>query len=340
VAGRILIIDDDPINVKVLGEFLVRKGLEVERAGDGESGLSAIAKARPDLILCDVLLPKVNGLDLCRRIKQGSDAPPVFLMSAVYRSPSIQRDARTEYGADAYFIKPFRVQELWREIEGRLGLEPAQSGAGLEGDLAAVGLPRLLVTLAAASETGALRLEHEHTQKTIFLERGTPVAASSNVRSEQVDLGGLRRATDEPPREDLVQRLVEERVVACFLLRRGAFRFEPGVRPPADAARAEVPVARAVLEGVRRHVPLYEISKDIEKIRRRIVHATAESTQSLYGVRLEDGPSRLLAAVDGARTTEQVITSSGLPAAEAMQILSAFLLLGVIAVEERDAPSA
>src|SRR5262249_32849830 len=160
-----------------------------------------------------------NGLDLCRRIKEVDDPPSVFLMSAVYRSPSIQRDARTEYGADAYFVKPFRVQELWREIENQLGIDPAPSGAGLDGDLATVGLARLLVTVNAAGETGALGLEQGNVQKTICLERGTPVAASSNARSDDLDQflveRGLSRETDGPTREDLAQRHVEERVIGC-----------------------------------------------------------------------------------------------------------------------------
>src|SRR5262249_264835 len=166
--GRILIIDDDPVNVKILGDFLTRKGCEVERATDGEEALTQLAHRRPDLVLLDVLLPKINGLDLCRRIKRGQSAPPVFLMSSLYRSPSIRRAAQREYGADAYFVKPFRIQDLWQHIEDRLGKTPQSASAPLEGDLGKIGFARLLVTLHASEETGVLKLQSGHASKMIY----------------------------------------------------------------------------------------------------------------------------------------------------------------------------
>jgi len=340
VAGRILIIDDDPVNVKILGDFLLRKGFEVDRANDGEQALARVERQRPDLVLLDVLLPKINGLDLCRRIKKAQNPPPVFLMSAVYRSPSIQRDAQAEYGADAYFVKPFRMQDLWRHIEERLGVRRPDGGAPLEGDLAAVGLPRLLVTLHAAEETGALKLEHLRVERILYLERGLPIAVESNLRSEKFEQFLQEHAVspellaDAEERASWERRHVEERMVACFLMREGTFEFVPAATPRPELPRAEVPVPQLVLEGVRRHLPLLELSHEIELLRRRVVHATPDAAAALMGIRLADEQARVLAAIDGHSTVEDIITRTGLPSPTAMQILFGFILLGVAAVEE------
>jgi DNA-binding response OmpR family regulator len=315
VGGRILIIDDDPVNVKILGDFLSRKGCEVERATDGEEALTQLAHRRPDLILLDVLLPKINGLDLCRRIKQGQSAPPVFLMSAVYRSPSIQRDAQAEYGADAYFVKPFRIQDLWQHIEDKLGGAPARTQAApLEGDLSKIGFARLLVTLHASEESGVLKIRSGHMEKLIYLDRGQPVAVESNLRSEQ-------------------QQDTRERLLGCFMMTSGGFEFTPEARPPASMERAQISVPELVLEGVRRHVPQVELSREIELVRQRVVHAQPAAAQ-LLGSRLDDDAARVLRAIDGHATVEQVIARSGAAATAAMQILLGFILLGVAAVEE------
>ena len=316
MGGRILIIDDDPVNVKILGDFLSRKGCEVERATDGEEALTQLAHKRPDLILLDVLLPKINGLDLCRRIKQGQSAPPVFLMSAVYRSPSIQRDAQAEYGADAYFVKPFRIQDLWGHIEERLGKPSRQAAASpLEGDLAKVGFARLLVTLHAAEESGVLKIRSGHMEKLIYLERGQPIAVESSLRSD-------------------ANQDMRERILGCFMLVSGGFQFIPEARPPQNLERSQVSVPELVLEGVRRHVPQVELSREIEVVRQRVVHAREDSAAQLLGARLDDDAARVLRAIDGQASVEQVIARSGVQATAAMQILLAFILLGVAAVEE------
>jgi CheY-like chemotaxis protein len=347
VPGRILIIDDDPVNVKILGDFLVRKGVEVDRATDGEEALVTYERSRPDLVLLDVLLPKINGLELCRRIKSAGSAPPVFLMSAVYRSPSIQRDACADYGADGYFVKPFRIQELWQKIEGRMGmLAPPEEGSPIEGALGVVGFARLLMTLAAAEETGALRLSHGHVEKLIYLERGQPVAVTSNLRSERfeqflADQGVDRQAVTDPGElARLAELHVEERLIACFMMREGSFRFSPGVRAPTGLPRAAIPVARLILEGVRRNLPLIELSQEIERVRRRVVHAPPDAQATLEGIELAPSAQTLLRSIDGKSTVEEIVTRSGVPAPEAMQILFGFILLGVAAVEEATRGSA
>ena len=315
MGGRILIIDDDPVNVKILGDFLSRKGCEVERATDGEEALTQLAHKRPDLVLLDVLLPKINGLDLCRRIKQGPSPPPVFLMSAVYRSPSIQRDAQAEYGADAYFVKPFRIQDLWLHIEDRLGKPPRVVSAPLEGELMKVGFARLLVTLHASEETGVLKIRTGHAEKLIYLERGQPIGVESNLRSE-------------------ANQDVRERLLSCFMMTTGEFVFVPQARVPDGVPRGDLSVPELVLEGVRRHLPQVELSREIELVRRRVVHARADAAATLLGQRLDDDAARVLRAIDGKATCEDLIARSGVPATAAMQILFAFILLGVAAIEE------
>ena len=262
-------------------------------------------------------------------------------MSAVYRSSSIQKDARSEYGADAYFVKPFRVQDLWREIEGRLDCPPpAERGAPLEGDLGGVGLARVLVTLAAADETGALEIGRGSLVRWIYLDRGTPVAVEAMARAESfdqflLDQGiGPGEATEPDLRARLERRYVEERLLACFLTRQGNFRFLRGQTPAEGTPRAEMPLPVLVLEGVRRHVSLVELAAEVERIRGRIMHVTPSAPTLLLGVRLGEEQSRVLGAIDGSSTAEEVVARSGVPAESGMQTLFGLMLLGAAAVEE------
>src|SRR5439155_20073392 len=101
---------------------------------------------------------------------------------------------------------------------------------------------------------------------------------------------------DPAERERLARRHVEERLIACFVIRQGSFRFEPGVAPPADLLRADITVAQLVLEGVRRHMPLIELTHEIEAVRRRVVHATADAPAALSAARLAGEQARVRSA--------------------------------------------
>ena len=114
---RILVVDDEPLIVDSLTYSLRQEGFEVEAVEDGESALALAPKFRPDVIVLDVMLPDINGREVCRRLRTFS-AVPVIMLTA--RSDEIDRVLGLEVGADDYLVKPFSFRELSARIQAIL----------------------------------------------------------------------------------------------------------------------------------------------------------------------------------------------------------------------------
>ncbi|XUM02160.1 response regulator transcription factor [Streptomyces venezuelae ATCC 10712] len=113
VAGRVLVVDDDPTVSEVVAGYLQRAGLTVHRAGDGPAALEAAARHRPDLVVLDLMLPGMDGLEVCRRLRAngpGTRTLPVVMLTA--RGDEEDRILGLEVGADDYVTKPFSPREL------------------------------------------------------------------------------------------------------------------------------------------------------------------------------------------------------------------------------------
>jgi two-component system alkaline phosphatase synthesis response regulator PhoP len=105
----ILVIDDDPRIVKLARDYLEQGGFRVLTASDGVTGLAAARRERPDLIVLDLMLPGMDGLDLCRSLRRESDTPVIMLTA---RAEEVDRLIGLELGADDYITKPFSPREL------------------------------------------------------------------------------------------------------------------------------------------------------------------------------------------------------------------------------------
>lgn len=132
MVNTVLVIDDDATLRKYLDFILSQRGYQVMTAATGDEGI-AMAKANPPgLILCDVLLPGIQGFEVCRRLKSdpGTDGIPVVLMTAVYKDLSFRNEAR-EAGAEDYLLKPFDKDTLLGRIAQILPprVEPATPAA-------------------------------------------------------------------------------------------------------------------------------------------------------------------------------------------------------------------
>ena len=118
MSRRILVVDDDPHIRELLAFALAKAGMDVEQASDGEEALAAIAMRAPDLMVLDINMPKLDGLDLCRKLRGGggpnANLPILFLSS---RDDEIDRIVGLEIGADDYVTKPFSP----REVAARVG---------------------------------------------------------------------------------------------------------------------------------------------------------------------------------------------------------------------------
>ena len=117
---RILIVDDEP-NIVVPLEFLMkREGFDTAVAGDGEEALSAVAQGAPDLVILDIMLPKLNGFEVCQRIRSDPrwNGVKVLILSAKGRDAEVAKGLGI--GADAYVTKPFSTKDLVAQIKQML----------------------------------------------------------------------------------------------------------------------------------------------------------------------------------------------------------------------------
>jgi two-component system response regulator CpxR len=114
---RVLIVDDDIELTELVGEYLRSEGFEVEAVHDGEAGLQRALSAQPSLVVLDIMLPKMNGLDVLRSLRPKSRVPVLILTA---RGDDMDRIIGLEIGADDYLGKPFNVRELVARIRAIL----------------------------------------------------------------------------------------------------------------------------------------------------------------------------------------------------------------------------
>jgi DNA-binding response OmpR family regulator len=115
----VLVIEDDETARRLLEDYLTARGFEVVAATNGAEGLELARQRKPDVVLCDVLLPRKSGFEVCFELKRrGADpSPPVVLMSAILQGGADQRYAKEGVHADAYFVKPFPMSAMVSRIE-------------------------------------------------------------------------------------------------------------------------------------------------------------------------------------------------------------------------------
>ena len=115
---RILVVDDDRAVRDSLRRSLAFNGYQVELASDGQSALDAISGDRPDALVLDVMMPRVDGLEVCRRLRSAGDDLPVLVLTA--REAVSDRVAGLDAGADDYLAKPFALEELLARLRALL----------------------------------------------------------------------------------------------------------------------------------------------------------------------------------------------------------------------------
>jgi two-component system alkaline phosphatase synthesis response regulator PhoP len=115
---RILIIEDEPDMALGLRNNLEYEGCEVITARDGEEGLRIACQERPDLILLDIMLPRMSGLDVCRQVRGKGMQTPIIMLTA--RGQEIDKVIGLEIGADDYVTKPFGIRELLARVHVQL----------------------------------------------------------------------------------------------------------------------------------------------------------------------------------------------------------------------------
>jgi two-component system response regulator RegX3 len=152
----VLVVEDEESFVDALAVGLTREGFRVHVATDGVSALEAFDRVRPDLVLLDVMLPRMSGLDVCRELRRRSTVPIIMVTA---REGEIDTVVGLEVGADDYVTKPYRLRELVARMRAVLRRAP-RGGEGEGIDVGAV-------------EVGDVRLDPDRHEVTV---RGEPVA--------------------------------------------------------------------------------------------------------------------------------------------------------------------
>jgi DNA-binding response OmpR family regulator len=130
--GTIVVVDDEPNIADLVDLYLAREGFRVLKTGTGEAGLQAVKDHRPRLVVLDVGLPDVDGLEVCKRLRATSQIPVIFLTA---RDSEVDRVLGLELGGDDYLTKPFspaelvaRVKAVLRRVDGGAAAEVIQCG--------------------------------------------------------------------------------------------------------------------------------------------------------------------------------------------------------------------
>jgi two-component system response regulator RegX3 len=115
--STVLVVEDEPALAESISYNLAREGFSVVTAGDGETGLATFRRDRPSIVILDLMLPKLSGLDVCRAIRADSDVPIVILTA---KDSEADKVTGLELGADDYVTKPFSMRELVSRVRAHL----------------------------------------------------------------------------------------------------------------------------------------------------------------------------------------------------------------------------
>jgi two-component system alkaline phosphatase synthesis response regulator PhoP len=135
MSTKILVVDDEPKIVDLLRLYLERAGYKVTIAGDGQSALSVFRREKPDLVILDLMLPGIDGVEVCSRLRRESHIPVIMLTA---RAEEVDKLVGLEVGADDYVTKPFSPREVVARVRAVLrrsngAPEPAQKRIELDG---------------------------------------------------------------------------------------------------------------------------------------------------------------------------------------------------------------
>jgi two-component system alkaline phosphatase synthesis response regulator PhoP len=207
---RLLLIEDEPGLVLTLRDRLTREGYAFESCADGESGLERAAREPFDLVLLDVMLPRLNGFDVLRELRKRGVDTPVIMLTA--KGQVVDKVVGLKLGADDYVTKPFEMVELLARIEAKLRRAPAVAhrSEGYHFDEVRVDFRRAEVTKAgepldlSAREFQLLKYFIEHRGATLtreeLLNEVWGYNAMPSTRTVDVHVAWLRQKIEPNPR--------------------------------------------------------------------------------------------------------------------------------------------
>jgi DNA-binding response OmpR family regulator len=199
MASRVLIVEDEPDIRALLAFHLEREGFQVSRCGTGAEAVRQVRVSPPDLLLLDLMLPEMNGLDVCRRLRQDPATASLPIVMLTAKGEEVDRVLGLELGADDYIVKPFSPKEMVARVRAVLRrARPAEGSAPLAvGDLtidparrtARVGNAQVTLTLKEFDLLRALAEARGRVlSREFLLDRVWGYAAAGEIESRTVDV--------------------------------------------------------------------------------------------------------------------------------------------------------
>jgi DNA-binding response OmpR family regulator len=205
----LLLVDDEPSIIQLARMYLEREGFRIDSAKDGEAALDKVARERPALVVLDVMLPRLDGFEVCRRLRASQNSIPILMLTA--RDEDIDKILGLELGADDYLTKPFNPRELVARVKAIL--RRGERSVKLEG-AAPIQLGNLTVDPARrevrlASRTLSLRTQEFDLLLTLAEHRGLVLSREQilqkawgfdfygQTRTVDVHVAHLRRKLEE-----------------------------------------------------------------------------------------------------------------------------------------------
>ncbi len=389
---KVLVVEDQHDLNYIYRGFVSSLGLDTVGAFDGEEALQLFEREQPSLCLVDLLLPGINGFEVCRRLKALSRGRkvPVIIMSAVYRNVEhLERDLK-RYQADDFIHKPFSMEALHELLTDHLpereALHPDLSsqrdlsgpellqenmarhmkvelGAGERGNLADIDFASLLFKIFSEELTGRLTIRHLEMLREIHFWRGAPVYAFSNSVDDalgtllakrgllsmevvhDVLLGAEHsgRLGQELVRRGLIteqelssalQEQIRQRILACFGMTEGAYRFERGESVVERDAGAQFNALGLLRDGVSRFTSTNRLAELMEGYVHRYVTPTVHHGNFFPHFPASEPERRFMAAIDGRKTLSELFRLRILEISNALSLVWSLYIARMIFFSE------
>jgi two-component system, OmpR family, alkaline phosphatase synthesis response regulator PhoP len=124
----IVVVDDEPFVLRSLAYLLTKEGYDVQTATNGEEGLALVKSTKPPIVFLDVMMPKLNGYEVCRRIRQDGDLSSTCIVLLSAKGQQVDRELGLRNGADRYMTKPFSPREVALWVHNTMDGESADRG--------------------------------------------------------------------------------------------------------------------------------------------------------------------------------------------------------------------
>lgn len=215
---KVLYIEDDEVTATRTSRYLERQGLTLRWFADGRSGLEELIREEPDVVLLDLQIPRMDGLQVCAEIRRRSDVPIIIITA---REEEADRVLGLEGGADDYLVKPFSARELLARIRahvrrargrsgpespvlrvGRITIDPRTYSAALDGQ------PLRLTTYEFALLKGLVEQAGRVLSREQMMEIVTGSADEAFDRSIDVHISNLRRKLGDDPRQPTLLKTI------------------------------------------------------------------------------------------------------------------------------------